>query len=168
VLSGTESGYLFAPAGPARRRPTILHIGSYDGTAEELYASAGPALERGYAFAPAADDQFNSLLTLPALKALLAPRMQTHGVSSVRAYFADMLRYTNAGSVSSVTCPSYVTDNEFDPVSTGQGKELFDHLTCPRQFRLLTRAEGAEGHCEGMAPIVFWTAAFDWLDHTIA
>jgi hypothetical protein len=25
-------------------------------------------------------------------------------------------------------------------------------------------AEGAEGHCEGMAPIVFWTAAFDWLD----
>ena len=31
-------------------------------------------------------------------------------------------------------------------------------------FRLFTRAEGAEGHCEGMAPIVFWTAAFDWLD----
>jgi alpha-beta hydrolase superfamily lysophospholipase len=29
----------------------ILHIGGYDGTAEELYASAGPALERGYAFA---------------------------------------------------------------------------------------------------------------------
>ena len=25
-------------------------------------------------------------------------------------------------------------------------------------------AEGADGHCEGMAPIVFWTAAFDWLD----
>jgi hypothetical protein len=263
VLSGTGSGYLFAPAGPARPRPTILHIGGYDGTAEELYASAGPALERGYAFAAidgpgqgsvlydqrvrmrpdwehvvpgmvdvliarpevdpgkivlvgrsfggflaprgaageprlaamivdpgqydlgsaatarlgdlarqiddaTADDQFNSLLTLPALNALLAPRMQTHGVSSVRAYFADLLRYTNADSVSSVTCPSYVTDNEFDPVSTGQGKALFDHLTCPKQFRLFTRAEGAEGHCEGMAPIVFWTAAFDWLDHAIA
>ena len=41
---------------------------------------------------------------------------------------------------------------------------LFGHLTCPKDFRLFTRAEGAEGHCEGMAPVVFWTAAFDWLD----
>jgi hypothetical protein len=24
----------------------------------------------------------------------------------------------------------------------------------------------AEAHCEGMASIVFWTAAFDWLDTT--
>jgi hypothetical protein len=43
-------------------------------------------------------------------------------------------------------------------------KLLFDHRTCPKDFRLFARAEGAEGHCEGMAPVVFWTAAFDWLD----
>lgn len=262
VLSGTWPGYLFTPAGPARPRPTILHIGGYDGTAEELYASAGPALERGYAFAavdgpgqgsalydrrvpmrpdwehvvppmidhlstepevdatkivligrsfggflaprgaagesrlaamivdpgqydlataatarlgdlgkrisdPSADDQFNALLALPALNTLLAPRMVTHGASSVRAYLADMLRYTNAPTITQVTCPSYVTDNETDTVSTGQGQQLFDHLTCPKQFRLFTQAEGAAGHCEGMAPTVFWTAAFDWLDHII-
>jgi hypothetical protein len=41
---------------------------------------------------------------------------------------------------------------------------LFDHLTGPKDFRLFTQAEGAGGHCEDMAPIVFWTAAFDWLD----
>jgi hypothetical protein len=40
--------------------------------------------------------------------------------------------------------------------------------TCKKAFRRFTRAEGAEGHCEGMAPIVFWTAAFDWLDATVA
>jgi hypothetical protein len=51
-----------------------------------------------------------------------------------------------------------------DEVSPGQGKALFDHLTCPKEFRLFTKAEGAEGHCEGMAPIVFWDAAFNWLD----
>ena len=39
----------------------------------------------------------------------------------------------------------------------------YNHLTCPKTFRRFTQAEGAEGHCEGMAPIVFWTAAFDWL-----
>jgi hypothetical protein len=41
---------------------------------------------------------------------------------------------------------------------------LYDHLTCTKQFRLFTKAEGAEGHCEGMAPTVFWDAAYDWLD----
>jgi hypothetical protein len=41
---------------------------------------------------------------------------------------------------------------------------LSGDLTCPKDFRLFTQAEGAGGHCEGMAPIVFWTAAFDWLD----
>ena len=51
TLSGELSGYLFAPAGPRVPRPTILHIGGYDGTAEELYASVAPALERGHAFA---------------------------------------------------------------------------------------------------------------------
>lgn len=45
---------------------------------------------------------------------------------------------------------------------------LYDHLTGPKDFRLFTRSEGAEGHCEGMAPIVFWTAALDWLDATMA
>jgi hypothetical protein len=40
-------------------------------------------------------------------------------------------------------------------------------LTCPKVFRLFKREEGAEGHCEGMAPIVFWDAAFNWLDELL-
>jgi pimeloyl-ACP methyl ester carboxylesterase len=263
VITGEYPGYFLAPDASNGPFPTILHIGGYDGTAEELYASADAALERGYAFAgfdgpgtgsplydhrvpmrpdwenvvptmvdtllaradvdakkivlvgrsfggylaprgaageprlaamiadpgqydmgsavtarlgdlaakihdPSADAQFESLLTIPALKAVFAPRMVTHGLTSVREYVADMLRYTNAETVTKVTCPSYVTDNETDLVSTGQGQILFDHLTGPKTFRKFLKAEGAEGHCEGMAPIVFWTAAFDWLDSTLA
>ena len=259
VLSGSVPGYLFTPGRASGRRPVILHIGGYDGTAEELYASVPAAVERGYVFAaldgpgqgamlydrrvpmrpdwenvvpamfdaitahpevdpgqvalvgrsfggliaprgaagehrlaamivdpgqydlgaaltarlgplmeqvndPAADPQFDSLLGIPAVKALLEPRMTTHGMTSVRAFCADVLRYTNADTVTQVSCPAFVTDNETDEVSTGQGKILFDHLTCPKEFRLFTEAEGAEGHCEGMAPIVFWDAAFNWLD----
>lgn len=259
VLSGSVPGYLFAPRQADGQCPAILHIGGYDGTAEELYASAAPAVERGYIFAaldgpgqgamlydrrvpmrpdwenvvpamfdavtahpevdpervtligrsfggliaprgaagehrlaamivdpgqydlgtalasrlgpltdrvndPAADSQFDALLGIPAVKALLEPRMTTHGMTSVRAFCADVLRYTNADTVTQVTCPVFVTDNETDQVSTGQGKVLFDHLTCPKEFRLFNKAEGAEGHCEGMAPVVFWDAAFNWLD----
>ena len=60
-----------------------------------------------------------------------------------------------------------MTDNETDVVSTGEGQQLFDALTCPKEFRLFTLKEGAEGHCEGMASVVFWTAAFDWLESTL-
>jgi pimeloyl-ACP methyl ester carboxylesterase len=261
ALAGDLSGYLFAKQRD-KQLPTLLHIGGYDGTAEELYASLGASLERGYAFAaldgpgqgamlydhrvpmrpdweavvpgmvdalikhpavdperivlvgrsfggliaprgasgedrlaamivdpgqlemgsaiverlgdlarhlddPAADGQFEALLTIPALKSFLAPRMVTHGLTSVRAYLGELRRYTNEGTATSITCPSFVTDNETDTVSVGQGKELFDRLTCPKTFRLFTKAEGAEGHCEGMAPILFWTAALDWLDQLL-
>ncbi len=263
VLSGNLSGYFFTPAGVGGPRPTLLHIGGYDGTAEELYASIGSALQRGYAFAavdgpgqggvlydqrvamrpdwehvvpgmvdglltlpevdpdkivlvgrsfggvlaprgaageprlaamiadpgqydmgaaattrlgdlakqiddPAADAQFESMLQLPAVKAFLAPRMVTHQVDSVRQYFVELLKYTNVESAPKVTCPSFTTDNETDEVSTGQGKVLFDHLGGQKTFRLFRESEGAEGHCEGMAPIVFWDAAFDWLDELLA
>jgi hypothetical protein len=115
----------------------------------------------------AADDQFESLLQNPALKTLFGPRMVTNGVSTVREYVGDMRRYTSRDQVAAITCPSYITDNETDVVSTGQGEELYDQLTCPKEFRRFLQSEGAEGHCEGMAPVVFWTAAFDWLDNTL-
>jgi pimeloyl-ACP methyl ester carboxylesterase len=262
VLSDGLSGYFFAPRESGGGLPTILHLGGYDGTAEELYDAVEPALARGYAVAavdgpgqgsmlydqrvpmrpdweevvpgmvdelmrnpevdpdrivlvgrsfggllaprgasgehrlaamivdpgqfdlgqvvlgrlgelgarvddPAADDQFESLLTIPALRAIFAPRIVTHGVTSVRAYCRDLLFYTNEETAAAITCPSFVTDNEVDLVSTGQGKILFDHLTCAKTFRLFTQAEGAAGHCEGLAPVVFWTSAFDWLDDLV-
>jgi hypothetical protein len=93
--------------------------------------------------------------------------MATNGVADPQAYFRDMRRYTSAELAPAIACPSLVTDNETDAVSTGQGRQLYDALTCPKTFRRFTRAEGAEGHCEGMAPIVFRTASFAWLDETV-
>lgn len=258
ALEGDTPGYLFAPAGPGPF-PTILHIGGYDGTAEELYAAVYPALDRGWAFVgldgpgqgsvlydrrvpmrpdwenvvpgmfdlaaaqpevdakrialvgrsfggvlaprgaagtpqlaalvvdpgqydmaaglstrlgplwphlddPAWKPQFDAMLERPGMRTLLGPRMTTNGVTDPQAYMQDMRRYTAAALAPSIRCPSFVTDNETDAVSTGQGQQLYDAMTCPKAFRRFTRAEGAEGHCEGMAPIVFWTAAFDWLE----
>lgn len=261
VLEGETPGYFFAPPGDGPF-PTILHIGGYDGTAEELYTAVDPALDRGWAFAavdgpgvgevlyqrrqpmrpdwenvipgmvdlvvaqpkvdpdrvvlvgrsfggllaprgasaeprlaamvadpgqydiaaslaqrfgelwssvddPSADAKWDELLQNPALKTFLLPRMVTHGVTSPRAYAAEMRRYNCIEQAPKVACPSLVTDNETDLVSTGQGQHLYDALTAPKTFRRFLRNEGAEGHCEGMAQTVFWTAAFDWLDQTL-
>ena len=50
ALDGDLSGYLFTNQ-PDKQLPTLIHIGGYDATAEELYASVDAALERGYGFA---------------------------------------------------------------------------------------------------------------------
>jgi pimeloyl-ACP methyl ester carboxylesterase len=164
TLVGRSFGGLIAPRGAAgehRLAAMIVDPGQYDlGVA--LTARLGPLMD--LVGDPAADAQFEALLDIPAVKALLGPRMATHGMTSVRAFCADVLRYTNADTITQVTCPTFVTDNETDEVSTGQGKILSDHLTGPKEFRLFTKAEGAEGHCEAMAPVVFWDAAFNWLD----
>jgi hypothetical protein len=167
VLVGRSFGGNLAPRGAAgepRLAAMIVDPGQFD-MGSALATRLGPLIEQVHD--PAADAQFDSLLELPSLEALLAPRMTTHGVSGVRAYCAEMLRYTNAETIAQVRCPSFVTDNETDLVSTGQGRVLYDHLSCPKQFRLFTKEEGAEGHCEGMAPTVFWDAAFDWLDAAV-
>ena len=164
VLVGRSFGGLLAPRG-ASGEPRLAAMVVDPGQLEmgsNVRQRLGDLAER--LDDPDADSQFQSLLTIPAIQAFLAPRMATHGLTGVRAYFRDLLRYTNEETAASIPCPSFVTDNETDPVSVGQGRALFDRLTGPKTFRLFTRSEGAEGHCEGMAPTVFWTAAFDWLD----
>ena len=261
ILEGDTPGYLLEPDGDGPF-PTILHLGGYDGTAEEECYTAHYALDRGWAYLaldgpgtgiplyerrvpmrpdwenvvpgmvdlalrqprvdpdrivlvgrsfggytapraasgeprlaalvadpgqmdmganmktrlgdlfdkiddPTADAEFEALRQIPALDTFFGPRIATHGVANVRAYVGDMLRYTSREQVPKIACPSFVTDNETDVVSTGQGQMLFDALTCPKAFRRFVQSEGAEGHCEGMAPIVFWAAAFDWLETTL-
>ena len=101
---------------------------------------------------PASDPQWNALLDNPALKAFLAPRMVTHGVSSPRKYVQDLRHYNNIEAAPKITCASFIADNETDVVSTGQGQELFDHLTCPKTFRRFLQAEGRGGSLRGHGP----------------
>jgi pimeloyl-ACP methyl ester carboxylesterase len=167
VLIGRSFGGLLAPRGAAGTpglAALIVDPGQYDMGAG-LSARLG---ELGkHIDDPAFKGQFDALLDVPAMRTMLGPRMVTNGVSDPQAYVQDMRRYTAAALAPSIACPSFVTDNETDPVSTGQGQQLYDAMTCPKTFRRFTRAEGAEGHCEGMAPVVFWTAAFDWLEATL-
>ena len=198
VLEGDTPGYLFVPSGDGPF-PTILHIGGYDGTAEENFASAGAALDRGWAFVsldgpgtgiplyerrepmrpdwehvvpgmvdivlrqPGVDPE-RIVLIGRSFGGLLAPRGAS-GEPRLAAMIADPGQIDMAEGMAARLGDLW--NNETDAVSTGQGQELYDQLTCPKEFRRFLRTEGAGGHCEGMAPVVFWTAAFDWLDKTL-
>jgi alpha-beta hydrolase superfamily lysophospholipase len=170
VLVGRSFGGLIAPRGAAgehRLAALIVDPGQFD-MGPALLTQLGPI--GNLVHDPAADQQFQALLDQPTMKAFFEPRMTTHGVSTVRAYCEDMLRYSNAEAADQITCPTFVTDNETDLVSTGQGKLLVWSSTspAPRSFALFTKPDGAEGHCEGMASTVFWDAAYNWLDDLLA
>ena len=49
----------------------------------------------------------------------------------------------------------------------GQSRELYDALTCPKALVAFTAAEGADGHCEPLAPTLRNQRVFDWLDETL-
>jgi hypothetical protein len=80
----------------------------------------------------------------------------TNGVADPQSYFQDMRRYTSAEPAPSIKCPSLVTDNEADLVSTAQGQRLYDAMTCKTTFRRFTRAEGAEGIAKA------WKVSLNW------
>jgi hypothetical protein len=62
--------------------------------------------------------------------------------------------------------PTLVTEGEGDFAS--QSRTLFDALTCPKQYREFTVAEGGGGHCEGMGQMLWQQAAFAWLSEALA
>jgi hypothetical protein len=151
VLVGRSFGKVIAPRGAAdeqRLAALIVDPGQFE-IGSGLLERLGPLGD--HVHDPAADPSFQARLDRPGMTALFTPRVTTHGLTSVRAYCEDTLRYTNVGTVTQITCPTFVTDNETDVVSTGEGQTLHDHLVCPKRFRLFTKAEGTEGHCEGMA-----------------
>lgn len=84
--------------------------------------------------------------------------------------FGDWLRvlntYTLEGRASLIACPTLVTEGEGDFVS--QSQTLYDALTCEKQYRTFTAAEGAGGHCEGLGQLVWQQTAFSWLSEIMA
>jgi pimeloyl-ACP methyl ester carboxylesterase len=89
-----------------------------------------------------------------------------HGLPSLGAYVVEMDRYTLSDVVDRIRCPTLVVSAEGDPTSGG-ADTLYEALRCPKQRVHFTAAEGAGGHCEGLARSRFDQRVFDWLDETL-
>jgi alpha-beta hydrolase superfamily lysophospholipase len=105
------------------------------------------------------------LLQDPRRAEFFGSRMATHGVRTVSDYVRLGEQYRLEDVVGEITSPTLVTDAEDEAI--GQGKQLYDALTCPKEFVFFTNAEGAAGHCEGMGQAVFNQRVYDWLDGVV-
>ena len=116
---------------------------------------------------PRADELLAPILSSAAGRRLWLPRMAAHGASTLHDYLRDLLSYTVADRIGSIQCPTLVTEASDDPAG-GQSRAFFDRLTCPKELRAFSSAEGMAGHIGGMGQQVWNGFVFDWLARTLS
>lgn len=66
-----------------------------------------------------------------------------------------------------IKAPTLIIDYEDEQFYPGQAEQMFNLLTCPKDFVTMTAAEGANFHCSPMAPRRHNEVVFNWLDQTV-
>jgi pimeloyl-ACP methyl ester carboxylesterase len=115
---------------------------------------------------PGMDASLEGFLAKPRDREFYGARMAAMGAATFGGWLRTLTGYTLAGRAEKISCPTLVTEGEGDFAS--QSHTLFDALTCPKQYREFTVAEGAGGHCEGMGQMLWQQACFAWLSETLA
>jgi dipeptidyl aminopeptidase/acylaminoacyl peptidase len=116
---------------------------------------------------PKVDSFLEKMVQDDAGRFFLAARMRAFGAKTLKELVLMQREYSLKGLAEKIKCPTLVCDNVSDAVAGGQGKELYEALRCPKNYVLFTAEEGAEGHCEGGAQVLFHSKVFDWLDKTL-
>ena len=109
---------------------------------------------------------FDTFMQDPTMAFVLKRGMLVHGVSTPWDYIRAFAPYTLEGIADRIRCPTLLTEAENDR-RRGGGKQLYEALTCPKEYILFTDAEGAGEHCEAGANSLFHQRAFDWLDEVL-
>lgn len=171
ALYGISMGGYFAPRAAAfehRLAALVANGGIWDVHSTRIDEKLDAQLDDPEA--AAAIDQWilNQMKTSPATRWLFDHAMMTFGATSPSAWMRMTRPYTMKGLAGKITCPTLIIDSEGDKDVPGQAKQLFDALTCPKQFLLFTAADGAEEHCQMGASVLSASRILDWLDETLA
>jgi hypothetical protein len=88
-------------------------------------------------------------------------------VSGVDFFTASEKYRFTPDDIAAIRCPMLITAPENEQFWPGRSAQLADALTCPVTLLAFTAAEGADGHCEPLAPALRNERIFDWLDDQV-
>jgi hypothetical protein len=103
----------------------------------------------------------------PAMVALGAKRMEPYGTEVTFDVLTELERWDLTGIVERIRCPMLITDPEDEQFWPGQSRQLYKLLRAPKTLMPFSVAEGANWHCEPMAPLLRSHRLLDWLDETL-
>ena len=99
---------------------------------------------------------------------LIGRGLWVHGKDTLYDFIAELTRFEVSSVAGNITCPTLLTAAEGDATSAG-APQLLDAVDNERKTLIrFAAAEGAGGHCEGMARRLFHQRCYDWLDETLA
>jgi hypothetical protein len=82
--------------------------------------------------------------------------------------FLKMLKpYNMKGIAEKIKCTMLVVDSTNDKDLSGQARQLFDALKCPKEYMLFTEKEGAEEHCQMGAMMISNERILNWLEEML-
>jgi hypothetical protein len=171
VLLGRSFGGYLAPRAACSEHRLAACVADpgqfdmFDMAAARMPKEMGGALQSD---SPALDSVLDKMMEDDAWRFFLAARMRAFGAKTPRELVLMQREYSLKGRVQQLECPTLVCDNVADTIAGGQAKLLYDALECPKGYVQFTAEEGAAGHCEGGAQVLFHTKVFDWLDQTLA
>ena len=120
------------------------------------------------------DDQFDQIMEQaaeaePSLALSGAKRMEPYGMDRMSAILRELEKWDLTDVAGRIRCPVLITDPDDEQFWPGQSRELFDLITADgKEMVAFTTAEGANWHCEPMAPQLRAQRMFDWLDRVLA
>jgi pimeloyl-ACP methyl ester carboxylesterase len=90
-----------------------------------------------------------------------------HGVDQPLDYLRLLGDYSLKDLADRIRCPSLICCAEDDDIGV-TARDLFDRLPEPKTFHTFASKDGAGGHCEAGARVLFNQYVFDWLDEILA
>jgi hypothetical protein len=170
ALVGISFGGYFAPRGVAfehRIKICIANGGVYD-FHERVMQGTPPRFEEML------DDEeadkeidkgiYESMKTNPSLRWSFSNGMWTFGAGSPSEWMKMTRPYNMRDVAGKIQCRMLVVDSENDRDLPGQAKQLFDALTCDKEFMLFTVEEGAGEHCQVGGYMVSNERILNWLE----
>jgi predicted alpha/beta-fold hydrolase len=125
-------------------------------TVKEVLEKAPKQIDEGFAYAMKGNVQMTWFVQ---------NGMFVLGVDSPSKFPLELLKYSLDGVSDKVTADTLVCDAEQDVEKYGtMTRDIYDSLTCPKEYVLFTNAEGAGAHCQIGAARFGCQVKLDWLN----
>lgn len=174
VLSGNSQGGYWVPRAAAFERrlaaavsdPGVVRVDAswrshLPPQMIELLDSGADSEFDGY-FRQAIEDEPMVRLTLPK-------RMEPYGTDSMAELLHELEKWDLTEVAGQIDCPIFIANPDDEQFWPGQSKQLFDLVgSSDKELSDFTAAEGANWHCEPLAPSVRAQRIFDWLERRVS
>lgn len=171
VLWGESFGGYLAPRAAAfehRLAGCIANSGVYD----FMGARGGKDMDRETFFGAVAsipEAQCQAMSTQMMAKSSQLNWATKHGVyvfgaKDPRDFILKSKDYYLGGVAAQIQCPTLVTDSNSEDNFPGQAKQLYDALSCRKDYILFSEEDGAQEHCQEGAKLYANACIFNWIE----